>query len=346
MSLFAILKAAFTLFGLFLFALLFFRSAGNRGLKRDQMTPARKTAYLILIALLYLFFRGIGDHGLLDPIEGINASVALNMAVRKNFIIPMVDDNLCYGNSMGFWWLSAWSLSVFGWSEFSVRMWSVIGGLSMAAVGWFIALRTGGERSANYAAVLIGSSLLVYVASQLASPHALYAFFVTMSLMGAVYAFHEERFFILLHVSAILAFVVYGLAGVVLPWLSLLVYAVLAEQERFFVKALFYWPGLLITIIAGGGYIIFLKTKNPYVLTLMRYNIPDGTFNSVPSVLAFLAAGFLPWLGVLPEAVRNALPLRWELVLPGERQNVLLLAWSVVFLFFGAFSGDALLLVA
>ncbi|MCL2009919.1 MAG: glycosyltransferase family 39 protein [Synergistaceae bacterium] len=347
--LFAIIRALFILFGLFLFAMLLFRDArGQAGSRTAPIRAARKTACLVSIALVYLFFRGIGDHGLLDPIEGINASVALNMAIHRNFTAPVADGQVYLGNSMGYWWLSALSLSVLGWSEFSVRLWSVIGGLGMAAAGWFIALRTGGERSANYAAVLIGSSLLVYAASQLASPHALYAFCVTMGLLGAIYAFRDKRFFILLHVSAVLAFVVYGPAGVVLPWLSLLVHAVLAGQERFFAKALFYWPGLLAAALIGGGYIFFLKARNPYILTLMRHNIPGETFYSFSSVLCFLAVGFIPWLGVLPGAVSDAIPPRWWVIPPGERerQNSLLFAWSAVFLFFGALSRDALLLVA
>ena len=336
----AIFKAVFILLGLLLFASFLFRRAEKHG------RTTRKTTYLLFIVLTYLFFRGIGDHGLLDPIEGINASVALNMAVSRDFAAPMVDGRLYLGNSMGFWWLSALSLSVFGWSEFSVRLWSVIGSLGMAAAGWFIALRTCGERAANYALVLIGSSALIYVTSQLASPHALYAFCVTMSLMGAIYAFRDKRFFILLHASAILAFVVYGPAGIVLPWLSLLTYAILARQERFFVKALLYWPGLLVTVFIGGGYIIFLNIRNPYILTLMSQNFPGEMFYSVASALSFLAVGFILWLGALPGAVRSALPLRWGDILPSENENVLLLVWCIVFLFFGVFSGDALLLVA
>ena len=339
------LKVVLILLGLLLLARFFPRSgsAGKRG------RAARKTASLIWLALLYLFFRGIGGHGFLDPIEGINASVALNMLMGGNFVVPMVGGHLYVGNTMGYWWLSALSLSVFGLSEFAMRFWSVVGGLGMAAAGWLIALRVGGERSANYAAVLIGTSLLVYVTSQLASPHALYAFFVTMSLTGAVYALRNERFFILLHISAILAFVVYGPSGIALPWLSLLAYAVLARQEHFFTKALFFWPGLLLTVVIGGGYIIFLGYLNPNILTFMLYNISSEAFSSAYCVLFVLVAGFIPWTGVLPGAVKSALPLRrGGNVLPDESQSAkaLLLVWSAVFLFFGALSRDALLLVA
>jgi len=340
-----------------LIALLFFRllrvsrnatrnksgKSANR-LKAPPLSEARKATYLIFFALTFLFFRGMGDHGLLDPIEGINASVALNMLMSGNLSLPMVDGAVYLGNSMGFWWLSALSLSIFGWPEFSMRLWPVIGGLGMAAAGWFIALRVSGERSANYAAVFIGSSFLVYVTSQLASPHALYAFFVTMSLMGVIYAFQDRRFFAMLHVSAILAFVVYGPAGVLLPWLSILTYAILVRQERFFVKALLYWPGLLATVLMGGGYVIFLRVNNPHILTLMTQNLPSETFYSAASAFYFLAAGFILWLGALPGAVKNALASRSAPF--GKNHNFLLLVWSSVFLLFSAFSRDALLLVA
>ena len=244
------------------------------------LSAARKTTYILFITLTFLFFRGMWDHGLLDPIEGISAAIALNMAMSGNISVPMVDGSVYLGSNMGFWWLSALALSIFGWSEFSMRLLPVLGALGMAAAGWFIARRISGERSANYTVVFIGSSALVYVTSQLASPHSLYAFFVTASLMGAVYAFRDKRFFLLLHVSAILAFIVYGPAGLILPWLSLLIYSIVARQERFFARALFYWPGLLATVVIGGGYIAFLQVSNPHILTVMQHNQPSETFYS------------------------------------------------------------------
>jgi 4-amino-4-deoxy-L-arabinose transferase-like glycosyltransferase len=247
--------------------------------------------------------------------------------------------------TMGFWWFSTLSLLLFGWLEFSVRFWSVIGGLGMSVASWFIARRIQGERAGNYAAVMTGTSLLTYVTSQLASPHALYACCITATLAGIVEGVRDRRFFLLLHVSAMLAFIVYGPAGIILPWLCLLLYAYVTDQDKLFLSALFYWQGLLAAVFLGGGYLFFLYVKNPTVLALMKYHPPALAFDSFSSSLLFLSAGFFPWLGLLPESVKNALPANWNFILPHERRNVLLLIWVIVFLSFSLFSGDAFLLV-
>ncbi|WP_208873501.1 hypothetical protein, partial [Fretibacterium fastidiosum] len=49
----------------------------------DEARPGRRRNLLIFLTILaYLYFRGIGDHGLLDPLEGVNASVGLTMATH------------------------------------------------------------------------------------------------------------------------------------------------------------------------------------------------------------------------------------------------------------------------
>ena len=55
-----------------------------------------KVALLIALALGYLYFRGIGDHGLLDPLEGANA------AFQGGLHVPSVGEMPYLGRSMGF----------------------------------------------------------------------------------------------------------------------------------------------------------------------------------------------------------------------------------------------------
>ncbi|MDR2528225.1 MAG: glycosyltransferase family 39 protein [Synergistaceae bacterium] len=322
------------------------------------MWTARKIACLIFAVLAYLFFRGIGDHGLIDPIEGVNASVALNMAAGGGLAYPLLvspalaspgTGGLPYpGKTMGYWWLSAMALWLFRGFEFPVRFWSALGGLGMAAGAWLITRRIGGFRGANYAALLTGTSLLTYAVSQIASPHSLYSCLVTAALAGIIHAFQDRRFFLLTHAASALALVAYGPAGVILPWLSLLTYAVLTYRGRFFLEALLYWPGLLATFLIGGGYLSFLHTKNPAILALMAYNPPGPVFGSFSSGFLFLAAGFFPWSGFLPHAVKNAMPRRGFFPAnPAAHLPLLfLLIWAAVFLTFGFFSRDAFLLAA
>ncbi|MDR2174661.1 MAG: glycosyltransferase family 39 protein [Synergistaceae bacterium] len=310
------------------------------------MRPARKTVLLIFAVLLFLFFRGTGDHGLLDPVEGINASVALNMAGRRDFFTPLAEDLPYLGRSMGFWWLSASALLLFGWTEAALRFWSALGGVGMAAAGWFVARRTADGRTANYAAVLTGTSLLTYAASQLAAPYTLYAFCVTGALAGIVYGFRDRRFFLLLHGASSAALIVCGPAGLLLPWLCFLLYAHLTAQERFFARAFFYWPGLLTTLALGGGYLLLLRYKNPTLLALMRYLPAGAGFGSFSSTVLFFVFGFFPWAGLVPETFRRARPGDWFFILPSERVNTLLLVWTAVFLLFGLLSKDAFFLAA
>jgi 4-amino-4-deoxy-L-arabinose transferase-like glycosyltransferase len=305
-----------------------------------------KTAFLICAVLLFLFFRGIGDHSLLDPVEGINASVALNMAGRQDFFTPLAGDLPYLGRTMGFWWLSAMTLILSGWFEGALRFWPALGGIGMAAASWLIARAAADERAAGYAAVLTGTSLLTYTASQIAAPYSLYAFCVTAALLGIVGGFQNRHFFLLLHGASSAALVICGPAGLLLPWLCFLLYAVLTGRERLFAGAVFYWPGLLTTLVLAGGYLLLLHFKNPAILTLMCYLPTAAAFNSFSSVVLFFVFGFFPWAGLVPETLRRSRPRDWRLVLPSERVNVLLILWTAVFLLFGLFSKDAFFLAA
>jgi hypothetical protein len=316
----------------------------------SRLPSARKTAFLILIAFLYLYLRGIGDHGLLDPLEGVNSSVALNMVARQSFFAPLAGDLPWGGKSLGFWWLESLMLVVFGWSEFAVRFLPALAAVGTALSTWFLSRRMKDESAANFSAVIAGTSCLAYSVSQLASPHALYVCLLSAALTGLVYAFRDSRFFLIFHVSAALAFLAYGPAGIVLPWLSLLLYALLTGQERFLLKAALHRTGLAATCLLTGGYLLLLRSYNPGLLAAMRFN-PSPAFNTfVPALLLFIT-GFCPWTGFCLETLSTTLPrlfsaLREGEVLPSRREDVLLSIWSIVFLCFGLFSGDGLLVFA
>ena len=58
----------------------------------DEARPGRRNLLIFLTILAYLYFRGIGDHGLLDPMEGVHASVGLTMATQGDLLHPSVGE--------------------------------------------------------------------------------------------------------------------------------------------------------------------------------------------------------------------------------------------------------------
>ena len=299
-----------------------------------------KVALLIALALGYLYFRGIGDHGLLDPLEGVNAAVGANAAFQGVLRVPAVGEMPCLGRSMGFWWLEALSLGVFGWEEYSVRFWSALAGLGMAAAA-AVAVGKGRPRGACLAAVISGTTLLSFVVSQLAAPHALYACLVSFALASFVRSGDDRRCAVPAHAAAALAFVVHGPEGLLLPWLCLYLYSVLTDDPGALTRPLFYGPGLAVGGVLALGYVFLLHAGSPMLLTLMRYRAPV----SFPFVLPVLLAGTLPWTGFLLRAAAASWPRSGEDLLNPEGPRLLLLVWTGVFFVFGV-SGDPLALVA
>ena len=303
-----------------------------------------RAALLIALILGYLYLRGIGDHGLLDPLEGVHASIGANAAFQGSSLRPEIGKAPYLGKSTGFWRLEALSLDILGWDEFSVRFWPALAGLGMAAAA-ALAVRRGRVRGARLAAVICGTSLLGFTASQLAAPHALYACLVSFALVGFVRAWDDRHYAVLAHAAAALAFIVHGPEGILLPWLCLYLYSALTDDPKVLTRSLLYGPGVAATVLLVLSYMLLLRLENPMALTLMLCRTP-AALPSASFALPVLAVGSLPWTGFLLRAVAASWPRSGEDLLNPEGPRLLLLTGAGVLLLFGVFMGDALTLVS
>ncbi|NLL37847.1 MAG: hypothetical protein GX256_10070 [Fretibacterium sp.] len=301
-----------------------------------------KKFLLLFCALCYLYFRGVGDHGLFDPLEGLNASVSLNMASRGEPFYPMAGELPFAGSTLGFWWLNALSLCAFGWSEFATRFFPACAAL-LIAVAAAVMARPEGRRAAYYAALVSGTTLLSFLPSQLSSVHTLYAALMGLALTGFVRGRGDPRFRPLAHAGAILALVVYGPAGFLLPWLTLFLYSQLVDDPDSVLPFLLNRPGLFITAGIGLGYLLLLKVKNPVMLSLLGY-LPSST--TLLPFLPVMMTGFFPWCGYLLQAFVSACPRSMDDLLNPEGPRLFLLLWTTVFAFSALLSEDALALTA
>lgn len=300
-----------------------------------------KPALLFGALLFYLYFRGIGDHGLIDPVEGINASAEIHMSASGNLFVPRIGDALLTGKTMLTWWLSALSLRLFGWGEFAVRFWSALSGIGMV---WAAskAAKIQSRRASRLAAWICASMTGCFVVSQIASSHALYSFFTAVTMAGAVRSreAREYRYWLIpAHIASALAFMSHGASGLFLSWLAVIFYSVLSEDWEF-LRNFFTWPaGIICTIILAGFYMVILIIANPELVHFLRCMNHTYTFGGITGVCVYVFMCFTPWTGFIARAIFEAAPQKY----PAQKSpELLLLVWAAVFAFGALASGDIL----
>ena len=301
-----------------------------------------KKAILFGALLFYLYFRGIGDHGLIDPIEGINASISIHMYAGGNYFVPKIGDSLASGSSLGFWWLCALSVRLFGWGEFAVRFWSALSGLLMILAS-SIAAKTDSPRSSWQAASVCASMSMCFIVSQLASSHALYSCLVAMAMAWIVRSRENRHWLILSHISITLAFIAHGFEGILLPFLAVIIYSVMSDDYDL-LRDFFTWPGgIIITIIFCGAYFVVLAVNNPQIIHFMRCQKYSYTYGGIIGAIVFLFVGFMPYHGFIMRAVYEVFPEDY----PAKKSpELFLMVWGLVFFMASILSGDVLAMSA
>ena len=291
---------------------------------------------LFALLLFWLYFRGIGDHSLIDPVEGINASAGIHMSASGNYFIPRIGSSLLAGKTMLTWWLYAIALKIFGWSEFAVRFWSALAGLGMV---WACAKAADTPRSSRLAACICASMTGCFLVAQFASSHAIYSCLTAITMAGAVRSRENIRWLIPAHIASVLAFMAHGVSGLFLAWLAVLVYSLLS-QDWDMLRDFFTWPGgMILTVIFAGFYLVVLIIVNPELVHFLRCMNHVYTFGGLAGMCAFVFMCFAPWHGFIIRAVYEVFPKKY----PAEKSpELFLLVWACSFGFGAVVSGDLL----
>ncbi len=295
-----------------------------------------KPAMLFALLLFWLYFRGIGDHSLIDPVEGINASAGIHMSASGNYFIPRIGSSLLAGKTMLTWWLYAIALKIFGWSEFAVRFWSALAGLGMI---WACAKAADTPRASRLSACICASMTGCFVAAQIASSHAIYSCLTAITMAGAVRSRENIRWLIPAHIASVLAFMAHGVSGLFLAWLAVLVYSLLSQDWEM-LRNFFTWPGgMIFTVILAGFYLVTLIIINPELVHFLRCMNHTYTFGGLGGACAFVFMSFAPWHGFIIRAAFEAFPKKY----PAEKSpELFLFVWACAFAFGAVASGDLL----
>jgi 4-amino-4-deoxy-L-arabinose transferase-like glycosyltransferase len=295
-----------------------------------------------VFAGLCLFAR-LGGWALINPDEGRNASIALEMKTSGAWLIPTYD-GLTYLDKPAFFFRAvALSFSLFGKSEAAARFPSALFGFALLVVVYLFCRRELGWRTGALAVVVLGATPMYVSFSRMV----IFDMGLTLAVCSAIFAGYlaeetsgrEQRIWYAASTfAAAIATLIKGPVGFVLPLLVLLVFARVERRRGVFRRictpmnfAIFF--GIVLAWFVGVSlrrhdfpyYGIIVESFQRFTTQRFHRHAPFYYYALIVAVF------FFPWSMLLPEAVVSAWRAR-DRILPVER--MLAIAALVVVVFF------------
>ena len=134
---------------------------------------------------LLTFFFLLGTRALNEPDEGRYAEIAREMIETGNWLVPQFWYEPHLNKPPLTCWLVAASMSLFGLTEWAVRLPLALAGLSGVWATWLLAKSLGGRRVGWWSALVLQTSLLYFVMARMLTTD----IFLTQFITWAIYFF-------------------------------------------------------------------------------------------------------------------------------------------------------------
>jgi 4-amino-4-deoxy-L-arabinose transferase-like glycosyltransferase len=307
---------------------------------------------LLTVGIVFaaLCFR-LGHLPLLAPDEGRNAEVGREMEESGAWLVPTYN-GVAYLDKPSFYFKAvALSLAVFGNSETAARIPSAVFGLALLALLFAFCRKVHGTRCGLLAVIIVATMPLFLVNARTVIFDIALAFFVCGAVLAGYLAEATEgkarrNWYLLGAASAGFATLVKGPVGFLIPALVLFVFN-RVEGRR----------GAWLRIIAPLNLVVFFSITLPWLVGLvhahrdfLQYGLVEESFHRFTTAkkfhrsepiyfyLVIVAAMFLPWSLLLPEASVAACRERRV----KHSADRLCLAWAVVVIGFFSLSQSKL----
>ena len=297
------------------------------------------------IGWLLAWFLGLG-RALGEPDEGRYAEVAREMLVGRDWVTPHLDGFRFFDKPPLHYWASAAAYAVFGIHPWSARLWCALTGLlAIFATGW-AGRRLFGREVGGYAMVILGSSLVFFMAAHIDTLDVGVSAFLAIGLafflvdqFDPVASDRRVWMNLAMWASLALAILSKGLIGVVVPGMALAVF-MLWQRDFRLLRRTSPWIGMIVIAVIAAPWFVMICRRHPgffdYFFIREHFTrfltADDGRSKPLGFFIPVVVLGLLPWTPMLPW-----LPSEWKLPARSEPARRFLLVWvGVIFLFFSA----------
>jgi len=281
---------------------------------------------------------------LFDLDEGAFSEATREMFARGDFLMTYLDGEPRYDKPILIYWLQAASVALFGWSEFALRLPSMIAASLWAWAVYRFTREVGGgsHEKGLFAAGSLALSLIPGLIGHAATADALLNLLLALSLLDLWRWLDQPRRLVLLRVYLWigLGLLTKGPVAVALPIMVMVPFAALHGRWREGLKAAFYVPGWLLALAVFLPWAVLLTLRDGgefFRHFLLDHNVSrySDTMESHGGHLwyyaAFLPLIVLPFSAWLVPALASA--RRWK----SEPLTSYLLVWfGGVFLLFSS----------
>ena len=330
-------------------------SVASAPLARNSLSYGARWAFWLLVAMVALtWFLTLDARHLLRSDEGRYAEIAREMFASGDWVTIRYNGLKYFEKPPFHLWMTVLAYHAFGLGEWQARLWSALSGAGGLLMTAWAARRWFGPQAGLFTALVllaaptwnIGShfnSLDIGVAGALAGTLAA----VLMAQHPAATPRQRAAWMHAAWALMAVAILTKGLIGIVLPGLVLVVYTLLARDWALWTR-LQLVSGAALMLALTAPWFVLISLRNPefaqfffvhehfqrYTSSVHQRGAPAWYF--VPQ----LAAGVLPWLGLLP-GVWSRLRRR-DSDGPGFRPVLLLATWVATIFAFFSLSGSKL----
>jgi 4-amino-4-deoxy-L-arabinose transferase-like glycosyltransferase len=311
----------------------------------------RALSWLALATVISTLWFRLGYLPLLAPDEGRNAEVAREMKESSAWLVPSYNGAAYLDKPAFFFKVVALSLAVFGNTATAARIPSAVAATALLLLVLAFCRKVHGTRCGLIAVIVVATTPLYVAYARTVIFDMLLALFVS----GAVFAGYlaEQRdgtarrnWYLGGAALAGLATLVKGPVGCLIPMLVLLVFNRLEGQSGAW-KRLFAPLNIAVFLLVTIPWFVSLCLRHP---DFLQYGLVEESFRRFTSAKRFdrsepfyfylpvIAAMFVPWSFLLPEAMWVTWKKRW----PQDRADRLCLVWAVLVVAFFSISQSKL----
>jgi 4-amino-4-deoxy-L-arabinose transferase-like glycosyltransferase len=283
--------------------------------------PATRGWWLLLLLIAVVIWCANLDYRKLSlSDEGRYSEIPRYMAQSGDWVTPRLNGIKYFEKPPLQYWATAAAYRVFGEHNWTARVWPALTGLLGILLMYWVGARLFGSTTGVYTAMVLGSSVLYTALAHILTLDMGLAFFLTLALAGLLLALDpradaatNRRWMLVAAAGCALAVLSKGLIGIVLPGAVVTLY-VLVKRDFGLLRRLHLASCGALFLAITAPWFVAVSVANPefawfffvhehfqrYTSTIHQRYQPWYFF------IPILAAGILPWLFTLVDALIHA----------------------------------------